>query len=112
GQQLSRVSGVVPQQLRPFLQAPPVPPAVQDLLRKAPIAQYARLQSLRAELYKHFVAAGQGKPTDVSPERVVELLKGDTGNPYEPTASEALLARWAGDPSRSRFGYYNAQRQH
>lgn len=107
GQQLSRVSGTVPDRLREFLTAPPVPPAVEAILTKAPEAPYARLQTLRTELYKGFVASGQGRPTDVSADRVVELLAGGTGNPYELTASEALLARWAGIPSRIGFGYYN-----
>ena len=107
GQQLSRIKGVVPDDLRPFLTAPPIPPSVQDLLDKAPAAPYARLQTLRTALYKNFIASGQGKPTDVSADRVVQLLGGGTGNPYELTASEALLARWAGIPSRLGFGYYN-----
>ena len=96
-------TGAVPPSLREFLAAPPVPPAVEALLDKAPQAPYARLQSLRTELYKDFVASGQGKPTDVDADRVVELLGGGTGNPYELTASEALLARWAGIPSRDRL---------
>ena len=109
GQQLSASDGVVPPSLREFLTAPPVPPAVEALLAKAPRAPYARLQSLRVALLRHFIASGQGKPTDVSADRVVELLAGGTGNPYELTASEALLARWAGVPSRIGFGYYNGE---
>lgn len=107
GEQLSASDGQVPGGLREFLDAPPVPPVVQDLLTKAPLAPYARLQSLRAALYAKFVAAGQGKPTDVGADRVVELLNGDTGNPYELTATEGLLARWAGIPSRIGFGYFD-----
>jgi transglutaminase-like putative cysteine protease len=109
GQQLSRVTGEVPGGMKEFLTAPPVPPAVEALLDKAPQAPYARLQAVRTELYKRFVASGQGKPTDVSADRVVELLNGGNGNPYELTASEALLARWAGIPARIGFGYYNGQ---
>ncbi len=107
GKQLSAVKGDVPYALREFLTAPDAPPAVTDLLAKAPQAPYAKLQSLRAALYRKFTAAGQGKPTDVDADRVVQLLRGGTGNPYELTASEALLARWAGIPSRIGFGYYN-----
>jgi len=109
GKELSAVVLEVPDRLRDQVQAPPVPPAVEALLRKAPQASYARLQSLRAELYKSFTAAGQGKPTDVSADRVVELLAGGTGNPYELTASEALMARWAGVPARIGVGYYNGK---
>jgi hypothetical protein len=111
GQQLSRLDGKVPDGLREFLTAPPIPPAVETLLAKAPEAPYARLQTLRTELYKGFVASGQGKPTDVSADRVVDLLAGGTGNPYELTASEALLARWAGIPARMGFGYYNGTKK-
>jgi hypothetical protein len=107
GAQLSTAKDTIPQAVREFLTVPPVPPAVEALLDKAPEQPYARLQHVRGALYKHFVAAGQGKPTDVSPDRVVELLAGGTGNPYELTAAEALLARWAGIPARMGFGYYN-----
>jgi hypothetical protein len=111
GEQLSRVDATVPRNVREFLDAPPRPAAVDDLMAKAPLQPFARLQFVRAELYKNFVAAGQGKPTDVSADRVVELLEGGTGNPYELTASEALLARWAGLPSRLGFGYSDGERK-
>lgn len=107
GQQLSRAAVSPSTSLREQVQAPPIPPAVEALLAKAPEAPYARLQAIRAELYKNFTAAGAGRPTDVSPDRVVELLAGGTGNPYELTASEALLARWAGLPARIGVGYFN-----
>jgi Transglutaminase-like superfamily len=106
GAQLSDSKGVVPPAVKEFLTAPAVPPVVQDLLSKAPSGAYARLQYLRTALYKHFTAAGQGQPKDVSADRVVQFLGGGTGNPYELTASEALLARWAGVPSRIGYGYY------
>jgi len=108
GGQLSDVVLDVPADLKSFLVAPPVPPAVFELLAQSPEAAYPRLQTLRAALYENFIASGQGQPTDVSADRVVELLAGDTGNPYELTAAEALLARWAGIPSRMGFGYYDA----
>lgn len=111
GAQLSAASGFVPRAERQFLTTPPAPPIVQALLAKAPRGAYARLQYLRAALYTHFTAAGQGRPTDMSASRVAQLIKGATGNPYELTAAEALLARWAGIPSRMGFGYYNGQPQ-
>jgi hypothetical protein len=111
GEQLAGAGGEVPRAEREYLSAPPPPAAVEALLAKAPEGAVARLQYLRAELYTHFTAAGEGKPTDVSPARVAQLLQGGTGNPYELTASEALLARWAGIPSRMGFGYYNGQPQ-
>src|SRR5206468_922777 len=57
-------------------------------------------------LYDHVVVAGVGKPTDVSTQRVVQMLQGAQANPYEVTAAEALLARWAGIPSRIGYGYF------
>lgn len=111
GSQLSAAAGVVPRAEQQFLTAPPVPPAVQALLAKAPRGAYARLQYLRAALYAHFTAAGEGKPTDMSASRVAQLIRGGTGNPYELTAAEALLARWAGVPSRIGFGYYSGKPQ-
>lgn len=110
GEQLRAATGAVAKDLEEFLAAPPVPVAVEALLAKAPKGAYERLQYVRAALYSSFTAAGQGTPTDVSAARVVELLEGDTGNPYELTAAEALLARWAGLPSRIGFGYYNGQK--
>lgn len=109
GRQLSAVQVQVPEELEEQVSAPPVPPAVEALLDKAPEGSYARLQALRTELYARFTAAGAGQPTDVSPDRVVELLAGGTGNPYELTASEALLARWAGIPARIGVGYFNGK---
>ncbi|MBK5308103.1 MAG: transglutaminase domain-containing protein [Frankiaceae bacterium] len=105
GRELSESTGV-PESVREFLKAPPVPPAVQQLLAKASEAPYARVQALRTALYNKVVAAGVGQPTDVSPARVVEILAGDSANPYEITAAEALLARWAGVPARIGYGYY------
>lgn len=109
GRQLSAVQVEVPEELEEQVAAPPVPPAVEALLDKAPEGSYARLQALRTELYARFTAAGAGQPTDVSPDRVVELLAGGTGNPYELTASEALLARWAGIPARIGVGYFDGK---
>lgn len=106
GAQLSASTGAVPDALKPYLEAPPVPASVAALIGKAPKGAYARLEYLRAALYAHFVAAGEGTPTDVSAARVAQLLAGGKGNPYELTASEALLARWAGIPARMGYGYY------
>lgn len=105
GAQLSAVQVQPPDELLEMLEAPPAPPAVQDLLANAPEGSFARLQLLRTKLYENFTAAGAGQPTDVSAERVAELLGGGTGNPYELTAAEALLARWAGVPARMAVGY-------
>jgi transglutaminase superfamily protein len=89
-----------------FLAAPPVPLEVQELLAKAPTSNlFDRLQYVRAQLYSKATAAGPGKPVDVSARRAVQILGGADANPYEITATEALLARWAGIPARIGYGY-------
>ena len=93
-----------------FTDMPMPPPAVVDLLRTAPQEPFTRLQFLRDALYRNVIAAGAGSPTDISPERVAEMLQPDTeANPFEITAAEAMLARWAGVPARIGFGYYRGE---
>jgi hypothetical protein len=51
-------------------------------------------------------ATGTGAPKSVPPERVQEMLSGaKEGTPYEIVAAQALLARWAGIPSRIGYGF-------
>ena len=94
---------------QPFLQVPPPPDAVTALLDQAPVNPFARLQFVRRAYFAHVIAAGAGKPVDVSPARVGELLAGKPGTPYEITAGEVLLARWAGVPARIGYGYYGGR---
>jgi hypothetical protein len=98
-------------ELKTYLQVPTAPQGVLDLLAKAPKDnKFRRLQYVRTELYKKVVAAGKGEPVDISPERVVEMLGGAKATPFEITAAEALLARWAGVPSRIGYGFYSGTR--
>lgn len=91
-----------------FVEVPPAPPAVQAILDRAPTDNaYDRLQYVRTEYYKVVVAAGPGEPVSIPPSRVVELLDGEPASPFEITATEVLLARWAGVPARFGYGYYN-----
>ena len=46
--QLQQVPSGAPRGLRPFLEVPPPPPAVQDLLKEAPDNPWLRLDFLRA----------------------------------------------------------------
>lgn len=102
-----RSAGPAPAGVRDqFLVAPPVPLEVQAILAKAPTSDaFDRLQYVRQQLYNKVVAAGPGKPVDVSARRAVQILQGSDANPYEITATEALLARWAGIPARIGYGY-------
>ena len=100
-----------PDDLAEFLEIPEPPAEVAALLAEAPSeTAIATLQFVRRALYTEVVAAGAGQPVDVAPERVVEMLDGGEASPFEITAAEALLARWAGVPSRLGYGYYGGNR--
>lgn len=96
--------------MREFLQVPAPPDDVVTMLGKAPKTNlFDRLQFVRDALYREVVAAGGGKPVDVPPERVVAMLGGADASPFEITAAEVLLARWAGVPARIGYGYYGGE---
>ena len=95
---------------KPFLDAPVPPKGVQKLLLDAPQNRFDRLQYVRNALYANVIAAGVGKPVDLPPSRVDDMLSGKEASPYEITAGEALLARWAGVPSRIGYGYFGGTR--
>ena len=90
----------------PFLQAPTPPAEVASLLAEAPSELFARLQFVRSAYFGKVVASGAGNPVDVPPRRVVEMLAGKEATPYEITAGEVLLARWAGVPARLGYGWF------
>ncbi|HEV7680322.1 MAG TPA: transglutaminase-like domain-containing protein [Candidatus Dormibacteraeota bacterium] len=103
-----------------FLAAPPPPIQVSQLLgqysqlaAQKSIAEnaYDKLSYLRQALYSNVVAAGAGAPGDMTAQRVGQMLGGGEANPYEIVEAEALLARWAGIPSRIGFGYFGGERQ-
>lgn len=102
---LARVGS--PRGMEEFLTVPLPPPEVADLLNQAPQSDlFTRLQFVREKLYEKVVAQGRGQPRDVPSSKVAALLAGKPGTPYEITAAEALLARWAGVPSRIGYGYF------
>ena len=89
------------------LKVPAVPPYVETLLAQAPTSSaFARMNYLRRQLLDNVTAKGVGVPVDITPARVDDLLHGSKlGTPYEIVAAEAMLARWAGVPSRIGFGF-------
>ena len=90
-----------------FGEMPSPPPEILALLADAPTAKFDRLQFVRDRLYANVVAAGAGQPDDVPPARVVQMLQPDAeATPYEITAAEAMLARWAGVPARIGYGFH------
>jgi hypothetical protein len=95
-----------PAELKSYLTVPAAPLEVDRLLARANQNPWERLQVLRARLYAQVIAAGSGVPSDVPPAKVVAMLSGAKATPYEIVAGEALLARWAGLPSRIGYGYY------
>jgi hypothetical protein len=90
-----------------LLQVPAPPPAVQKLLQDAPNNLWLRLDFLRKALNDVVIASGAGDPSQpVSPAKVQQILAGNhLASPYQIVATEALLARWAGVPSRIGFGF-------
>ena len=92
-----------------FTFMPPPPPGVVELLARADdmtANRFDRLQFVRQALYSNVVAAGAGRPGDVPPALVDQFIAGGEASPFEITAAEVMLARWAGVPARLGFGFY------
>jgi hypothetical protein len=104
---LRRANTDVPDDVRQFLEIPDPPPAVVGLLRRAPKdSAWDRLDFLRQHLLRNVAASGAGTPVPISPDRVEEMLsRTKRGTPYEIVAAQALMARWAGIPSRIGYGF-------
>ncbi len=96
---------------RALLEIPKPPPAVRKLLDQAPTRAWDRLEFLRTKLNEVVIAVGAGAPDKaVRPATVEELLVGNhEGSPFEIVAAEAMLARWAGVPSRIAYGFDKGQ---
>ncbi|HEV8626955.1 MAG TPA: transglutaminase domain-containing protein, partial [Acidimicrobiia bacterium] len=96
-----------PTELAHFTEIPPAPPAVADLLDKAPkTSKWDTFDFLRTYVLSNVTATGTGSPKSVPPERIQDMLAGSKeGTPYEIVAAQALLARWAGIPSRIGYGF-------
>jgi hypothetical protein len=89
------------------LQIPPMPPAVASLIDQAPkTSKFDTYQFLFSHTLKDITAKGAGAPVDISADRVNDLIGGSkTGSPYEIVATQAMLARWIGIPSRIGYGF-------
>jgi hypothetical protein len=112
GKQLATAVPADPLVLKEFGAAPPAPPVVEAALAAIPRGtdQFDRLQALRQDLYSKVVLAGTGKPVDIPPQRVAQMLAGGPASPYEVVAAQVLLARWAGIPARVGYGFYGGER--
>jgi hypothetical protein len=103
---LEHASARIPKDMKQFLEIPKPPAAVRALLNSAPDNPWQRLDYLRSELNKVVVAAGAGVPGPMTVAKVQRLFAGNhEGTPFELVAAEAMLARWAGVPSRIGFGF-------
>ncbi len=103
-----------PQEIRElFLEGMPPPPSeVVAILNEAPEDNmFERLQFVRNTFYEKVIAKGAGNPVDVPPARVAEMLDEEPATPYEITAAEAMLARWAGIPSRIGYGFFAGNKE-
>jgi hypothetical protein len=90
-----------------FTEIPAPPPAVVDLLEKSPkTSKWDQFDFLRTYVLANVTATGTGLPKSVPPERIQDMLAGSKeGSPYEIVAAQAMLARWAGLPSRIGYGF-------
>jgi hypothetical protein len=97
----------VPKRYRQFLKIPPPPPAVQTLLRQTSDKRgWDRVDFMRERLLHTVTAVGAGTPVSVTPAKVQDMLAGSKeGTPFQIVAGEAMLARWAGVPSRIGYGF-------
>jgi hypothetical protein len=104
---LRQVTAGPPRSLVRFTEIPPPPPAVVALLEQAPkTSKWDQFDFLRTYILTNVTATGTGVPKSVPPERVQDMLGGSKeGSPYEIVAAQAMLARWAGIPSRIGYGF-------
>ncbi len=106
-EELQTVTRPIPRNVQRFLEMPPPPPAVRELLEQAPTTSaWDRMDFLRQTLLQTVVATGAGTPVSVPPEKVQDMLAGSKqGSPFEIVAGQAMLARWAGVPARIGYGF-------
>jgi hypothetical protein len=108
------VSGLIndtrplPAEIKAFLQMPPAPPAVRDLISRAPHSSpWAEFDWIRQQILQNVTAAGPGTPVSITPDRVQQILGASSreASPFEIVAMQAMLARWVGLPARIGYGF-------
>lgn len=107
GAQLATAGPVTAELDEDLVSIPKPTRVVRELLDEAPAGPWERLDFLRSKLNSVVIAAGAGAPNKaVPPAKVDDLLVGShEGTPFEIVAAEAMLARWAGIPSRIAYGF-------
>lgn len=107
-EELQQTTIPIPEDKRPFLEAPDMPPAAATLVAEAEAEltnRWDRFDFLRTYVLDNVVASGAGSPVAIPPERVQEILTDLEGSPYEIVALQALFARWVDVPSRLGYGF-------
>ncbi len=104
---LRQVTAPTPKALARFAEIGPPPPAVVDLLDQSPkTSKWDQFDFLRTWILSNVTATGTGVPKSVPAERMQDMIAGSKeGSPYEIVAAQAMLARWAGIPSRIGYGF-------
>lgn len=104
---LRKVTAEPPKNVARFTEIPPPPPAVVDLLQRSPKdSKWDQFDFLRNYILANVTATGTGLPTSVTPATVQDMISGSKeASPYEIVAAQAMLARWAGIPSRIGYGF-------
>ncbi|HVF31480.1 MAG TPA: transglutaminase domain-containing protein [Acidimicrobiales bacterium] len=104
---LIAVTEPVPKNVLQFTDVPDMPPAVRDLIASAPkTSKWEEFDFLRTWVLNEVTATGVGTPKSITPDRVQEILGGERkASPFEIVATQALLARWIGVPSRIGYGF-------
>lgn len=90
-----------------FTQIPPAPPAVRDLLARAPhTSKWAEFDYVRNYVLQTISASGPGTPVSIPVDRVQEILgSSKEASPFELVAIQTMLARWIGIPARIGYGF-------
>lgn len=97
----------LPADAKRFTVIPPAPPAVADLIDKAPkTSKWEEFDYLRTYILENVTSSGPGAPRSITPERVQDMIAGSKeASPFEIVAAQAMMARWVGVPSRIGYGF-------
>lgn len=97
----------IPKSVQQFVDVPNMPPAARDLIATAPkTSKWEEFDFVRTFVLNEVTASGVGTPKSITPDRVQEILGGEKkASPFEIVATQALLARWIGVPSRIGYGF-------
>ncbi|HZU74552.1 MAG TPA: transglutaminase domain-containing protein [Acidimicrobiales bacterium] len=104
---LEKDDAPLPPAFRQFVQVPPAPEAVKNLISQLRGSnKWDTFDALRQWVLQNVTVSGAGQPSAVPPSRIADMIDGSKqGTPFEIVAAQALLARWVGVPSRIGYGF-------